>query len=207
MSRATAATIDSLSGAEQAADVLAQAFTGDPLFEWLFPGGGHTAALRVWWSHLAAAALGNPGAELWHSADGASAALWYAPRFEEQVPETQRGGRTEPSAFDLMLAALVGDRIDEVTEAFAQIASAHVVEPHWYLAAVGTRPAAQGLGSGSALLAPVLDRCDQYGLGAYLESSNPVNLAFYFRLGFKSLGEIPLGGAAAAVTRMWRPPR
>lgn len=202
-----AGTIDSLPGGQRAANVLAQAFTGDPLFEWLFPGDGHTSALRVWWSHLAAAAVDNAGAELWHSSDGASAALWYAPRFDEPVPEAPRGGRSEPSAFDLMVAALVGDRIDEVTEAFAQIASAHVVEPHWYLAAVGTRPATQGLGSGSALLAPVLDRCDQHGLGAYLESSNPLNLPFYSRLGFESLGEIPLGGGAAAVTRMWRPPR
>jgi ribosomal protein S18 acetylase RimI-like enzyme len=66
--------------------------------------------------------------------------------------------------------------------------------PHWYLAILGTDPDAQGRGLGSRLLAPVLERCDEDGVGAYLESSKERNIAFYARHGFR-------------VTRTWRLPR
>ncbi|MBS1844280.1 MAG: hypothetical protein JST53_07675 [Actinobacteria bacterium] len=39
------------------------------------------------------------------------------------------------------------------------------------MATVGTDPAAQGRGLGTAVLAPVLDECDRDGVGAFLESS------------------------------------
>ena len=47
---------------------------------------------------------------------------------------------------------------------------AHPTEPHYYLEFLGTDPAHQGRGIGSTLLQPVLDRCDDEGVGAYLES-------------------------------------
>jgi GNAT superfamily N-acetyltransferase len=48
---------------------------------------------------------------------------------------------------------------------------------HWYLFILGTEPAAQGRGLGSALLAQMLARVDADGMPAYLESSNERNLA------------------------------
>ncbi len=47
--------------------------------------------------------------------------------------------------------------------------SIHPPEPHWYLATLGTDPADQGHGIGSALMRPVLDHCDTAGVPAYLE--------------------------------------
>src|ERR671918_1695790 len=46
---------------------------------------------------------------------------------------------------------------------------AHPVEPHWYLAALGVDPDAQGQGVGAALMRAGLDRCDDEGAHAYLE--------------------------------------
>jgi GNAT superfamily N-acetyltransferase len=78
--------------------------------------------------------------------------------------------------------------------------------PHWYLAILGTDPAAQGRGLGSLLLAPVLERCDDDGVGAYLESSKERNLAFYARHGFRVTRELRLP-RGPRLWAMWRDPR
>ncbi len=70
------------------------------------------------------------------------------------------------------------------------VTKAHIREPHWYLAAIGTEPSYQERGIGSALLDPVLLRCDESKLPAYLESSNEANIPFYQRHGFKVIEEL-----------------
>ena len=65
----------------------------------------------------------------------------------------------------------------------------------------------QGKGLGSALICPMIDRCDAEGMPAYLESSNPQNIPFYARHGFQPTGEIVVGKGAPTVTAMWRDPR
>ena len=47
----------------------------------------------------------------------------------------------------------------------------HPTQPHWYLGILGTDTVHQGKGVGSALMQPILERCDAEGLPAYLESS------------------------------------
>jgi GNAT superfamily N-acetyltransferase len=91
--------------------------------------------------------------------------------------------------------------------AIAEVERVHPKEPHWYLAVLGTEPAWQGKGVGSALLAPVLQRCDREGRPAYLESSKESNLAFYARHGFEVTGTIDLLGGGPRVWPMWREPR
>jgi ribosomal protein S18 acetylase RimI-like enzyme len=77
---------------------------------------------------------------------------------------------------------------------------------HWYLFILGTEPAAQGQGLGSALLAQVLARVDADGMPAYLESSNERNLAWYGRYGFELTGELVIPGGPR-IWPMWREPR
>lgn len=188
-------------------DVLAEAFAADPLFGWVFSDAETRAdCLQYWWSYLASQALELEGGELWTIGSGSAAAMWYPPVFE---PPDDASGESEESgaAFVAMLGGLVGDRLDEVLDGFRQILEAHPQEPHWYLPAVGTRVAAQGRGLGAHLLRPVLDRCDEQGLGAYLESSSVRNVPFYHRLGFEITGEILLGDDPVVVTKMWRPSR
>ena len=82
----------------------------------------------------------------------------------------------------------------------------HPREPHWYLAVLGTDPQHQGKGHGSAVLEPVLDRCDLEGVPAYLESSKEANVPFYERHGFQvtDTHDFPKG---PRIWLMWRDPR
>ena len=87
------------------------------------------------------------------------------------------------------------------------IEKAHPREPHYYLAVLGTDPAHQNKGFGTALMEPVLAQCDREGVGAYLESSKESNIAFYSRFGFQVTGEYVFRGGGAKVWFMWRDPR
>lgn len=77
--------------------------------------------------------------------------------------------------------------------------------PHWYLSLLATDPDAQGRGLGSAVLAPVLERCDREGAGAYLETSKQRNVELYTRRGFRVSGEFQLP-RGPKVWLMWRRP-
>jgi ribosomal protein S18 acetylase RimI-like enzyme len=92
--------------------------------------------------------------------------------------------------------------------ALAEVDAHHPREPHWYLAVLGTDPAHQGRGFGSAVMEPVLARADEEGLGCYLESSKESNVAFYARHGFRVTQELDLAkGAGPRLWLMWRDPR
>jgi ribosomal protein S18 acetylase RimI-like enzyme len=86
------------------------------------------------------------------------------------------------------------------------VEQAHPAALHWYLETLGTDPEHQGKGVGSALLQPGLDRCDDEGLPAYLESSKESNLAFYARHGFEVTREINLPNGPT-LWAMWRAAR
>jgi GNAT superfamily N-acetyltransferase len=71
---------------------------------------------------------------------------------------------------------------------------------------LGIEPEFQGRGFGSALMQPVLSRCDQEGVPAYLESSKRRNVALYERHGFKVVEELPIASDGPPIWRMWREP-
>ena len=82
----------------------------------------------------------------------------------------------------------------KATKLLLEVERRHPREPHWYLALLGTDPSARGRGIASALLAPVLARCDEEGDFAYLETQKEANVAWYARAGFTVCGEIRLDG-------------
>ena len=86
------------------------------------------------------------------------------------------------------------------------LAPRHPKVPHYYLGGLGTDPAWRGRGLGSAVLGPVLDRCDADGVPAYLESSNERNIPFYRRHGFVVTGDVSTPDASVRLWLMWREP-
>jgi predicted N-acetyltransferase YhbS len=83
----------------------------------------------------------------------------------------------------------------------------HPREPHWYLMGLATDPPKQRTGVGTALVRPVLDRCDGAKLGAYLETQKQANVPYYERFGFRVVNEIDLPKGGPHLWLMWRNPQ
>ena len=102
---------------------------------------------------------------------------------------------------------IFGRRLPRLLKAIIKLEARHPSEPHYYLPFVGVEPRWQGRGLGSALLAPILERCDRESLPAFLEASTARNRALYERHGFAVTEEFRLGRSAPRQWRMWREPR
>ncbi|HUX05178.1 MAG TPA: GNAT family N-acetyltransferase [Acidimicrobiales bacterium] len=87
------------------------------------------------------------------------------------------------------------------------IARVHPKEPHWYLCALASDPSLQRSGAGTLLMHEGLALADREGVGCYLETQKPENLAYYRRFGFELDRTLePLPDAPPLFT-MWRAPR
>jgi ribosomal protein S18 acetylase RimI-like enzyme len=127
--------------------------------------------------------------------------------------DEQRGAAlwAAPDRWQVPLRELVANpsynrRTPLVLWGFARLDRLHPRRPHFYLSVLGVSPDAQGLGLGSRLIRPMLDRCDHEGVGAYLESSKAENLPFYERHGFQVTDELTFPRGPRLWT-MWRDPR
>jgi ribosomal protein S18 acetylase RimI-like enzyme len=139
--------------------------------------------------------------EIWTTPEISSAALWAPPgRLHTPLLQNARLARGFLDSRLLMRLPLLALGLTRI-----QRRRSHS-PPHWYLALLGTDPDVQGHGLGSAVLAPVLERCDGDCVGAYLESSHERNLDFYARHGFRVTGELRLPRGPRVWT-MWREPR
>lgn len=178
---------------------LAAAFATDPLWRWMVPD-------EQRWSRRAAAMFAHEASgrirygHTYTTDDCAGAALWAPPGF-------WRGTRMEMLRSAPPMVRLLGRAGGRAgVRVLRAIEGAHPRGDHWYLAVLGTRPSRQGQGVGSAVLRPVLERCDLDGTGAYLESSNPANIAFYERHHFRATGALTPAGSPP-LTTMWRDPQ
>ena len=104
------------------------------------------------------------------------------------------------------MARIYGRILPRVLRAIAALESSHPSEPHYYLLFLGVEPEWQGRGLGSALMRPILDRCNSERIPAYLEASTPRNRALYERHGFAVTEEFHVGKGSPPVWRMWRDP-
>jgi GNAT superfamily N-acetyltransferase len=186
---------------DAAASTLSRAFADDPILMWMARDrvcdhGRLASAFR----QLIEGELRKPDPVLFMTADGGSAAIWQGiDAWKSSVSESIRA---LPS-----WGRLFGLGVGRALRATTIMDKVHPTAPHYHLYFVGTDPARQGQGLGTAVLQPMLDRCDTEGVAVYLENSNPRNEALYARFGFVSTGPIPLPKGAPPFTAMWREPR
>jgi ribosomal protein S18 acetylase RimI-like enzyme len=171
---------------------LAAAFESDPVARWFFPGELYQACFAPFTGAFGGGAFTHHSA--YHTTDYSGAALWLP-------PET---GPDEARMMEIIERTLEDEKRPTAFAIFEQMGHGHPDEPHWYLPVIGVAPQHQGRGIGSALLAAALAKCDEAGLTAYLESSNPRNIPLYRRHGFEITGEIRIG-TCPPITPMTRP--
>jgi GNAT superfamily N-acetyltransferase len=184
-----------------AATTLSSAFADDPVFMWMARDRvcNHdrlAAALR----QLIRSELRKPDPVMFMTADGGSAAIW-------QGIDAWKASASESIRAIPTWGRLFGLGVGRALRATSIMDKVHPSAPNYHLYFVGTDPARQGQGLGTAVLQPMFDRCDTEGVPAYLENSNPRNEALYARLGFVTTGPIPLPKGAPPFTAMWREPR
>jgi ribosomal protein S18 acetylase RimI-like enzyme len=180
------------------AAVLARAFYDDPVMSWFFPDPARRARHNQRFFSMRLRQL-LPHGETYTVDGELGAALW-------AVPDRWRLGPLESIRMAFALAPALGRRGLLISRGVETIEHAHPRTPHYYLAVLGTEPAAQGRGIGSALIRPMLESCDRDEVPAYLESSKERNIDFYARHGFRLTGEVRLPDGPP-VWSMWRDPR
>ncbi|MFE5187082.1 GNAT family N-acetyltransferase [Streptomyces sp. NPDC056628] len=178
--------------------LLDAAFQNDPVSNWVFPGEEHRRTIHP---RLMAAftdvVLAHGRIDL--TEDGTACALWMsvpadAPEQDDEGPAQLRAA-VDPD----------NERVELIGRLTAGIHPAG--RAHEYLWMIAAAPERQGQGLGTALITSVLDRCDQEGLGAYLEASSARSRVLYERLGFTLEGrplDLPDG---PRMWPMWREPR
>lgn len=175
--------------------ILALAFSGDPATRWSWPDPkSYLEAFPHFARAFGGAAFKHGGA---HRIGSAGAALWLPP-----------GAMPDGAALGALMhrTADAGTAVDG-PQVMQQMARCHPPEPHWYLPLIGVDPAHQGKGLGAALLEHATDRFDRDGMTAYLESSNPRNIALYERHGFEIVGRIQSGGSPVFTPMVRKPGR
>ena len=180
---------------EGVAATLAAAFLDDPVMAWCYPQPRRRGAiLPALFRRLAEAYLPHGGIQ---TAPGHEAAAIWIPMPAE----------VDDGSLATDLERISGEDAGRLF-ALLEILEAHHPghAAHRYLMAIGTRPASQGTGIGSRMLAAVLDACDADGTPAYLEATTPRNRRLYERHGFAVTDLLTLPGGPE-IACMWRPPR
>jgi len=140
------------------AATLAAAYPDYRWTSWALPEDGRAQRLSRWaelWGALVPVLEGTA----WVTDDVSSVAAWTAPDAAEPAADVR-------AVVDRDLPRVFGARQPVVLASARLGALGRPDEPHWWLTAVGTRPAARHAGLGAAVLQPVIERCDAEGVPA-----------------------------------------
>jgi ribosomal protein S18 acetylase RimI-like enzyme len=180
--------------APQAISTIVAAFITDPFARFVWPSAhAYLRSCPDFVREFAGGSFEHDSAYV--SADFCGAALWLPPDVHPNGDALEKIVRDTTPPGHLNDALVVLEQMDQ----------SHPHEPHWYLPVIGVEPNARGRGVGGMLMGRAVARCDEEGLPAYLESTNPQNISLYERHGFEIIREIRVG-AFPVVTPMLRRP-
>lgn len=178
-------------------EVWVDAFAGDPYLRWIEPDDGRWPAFGTAWMTFIADLVFERGHT--YVADPIDVAVaWVPPDLALVGPDDLARGRS-------IIASHAGEARAEDAVATIMAARGHgLEESHWTLQYLGVRSSKQGTGLGAAAVAPMLAVCDRDALPCGLVSTNPRNVPFYERLGFRVDAEVPTPDGAAVLRPMHR---
>jgi ribosomal protein S18 acetylase RimI-like enzyme len=194
-----------LSDAENAADVIAQAFVDDPLCAFMLP--FRPTRVKTLYKFFRAYGAVNIKNQRGYGS-GASlqgVAYWQTPT-QANISLSVKGlGVFLPLLFTFyplgyFRAKSVFRTIDALHQKYAR-------EPHFYLDNIGVLPQARGRGISSKLIRPLLAQADSQNAIAYTDTVTKANVSLYQHFGFEVMEQAPISGTDITVWALRRSPR
>ena len=186
--------------AARVTSVITRSFLDDPLVNWIVRQDRRRVQRIARLVHTTVE-LFMPAGETSIERSGAGCALWVAPSASALSPwKTLR--------LMGMLGRVAGwRRLMAMAEFYRQFEQLAPAQPAYHLLYLAVAPEARGQGLATALMQPVLQRCDACGLPAYLENSRRVNLPLYERNGFTCTRTWRVAGNGPTLWCMYREPQ
>jgi GNAT superfamily N-acetyltransferase len=184
----------------QLAVALACAFDGDPPMRWFLPDEERRVELARMMFDVMLRRVHLARDECYTTEDVVGGALWVPPgKWRLSLIQQLR---ILPS-----MLRVFGRGLGRAQRGLAVMDSRHPRKAHYYLDSLGVQPEWQGRGLGSALMRPILERCDRERMPAYLNAGSPRSRDLYLRHGFEVTEEFRLPEGGPPLWRMWREPR
>lgn len=163
------------------------AFVRDPAFRFFFPDdAAYPQQAAAFVGYLFDKRLRD--ATVWMHGDGSAVALW-------SPPGTNPHRDAPPDVLRLraaMIDAIGPDAAGRLGEYDAAVSGAlPTAEAYWYLGVLACLPARAGSGLGSAVMRVGMGEARSQGTPAYLETTNPANVGYYERAGWRVTATIP----------------
>jgi ribosomal protein S18 acetylase RimI-like enzyme len=176
------------------ASLLGRSFVVEPMLRWSL--GDHDDIPERFTSYFARALERLvPAGMVWEAESADGAAVWIPPDGTEdwQVMHTR----------DPWIEELTLDGGRRYSAFWDWVESRMPEEPLWHLNAIAVEPVARGRGIGSALIEHGLALARADRSGAFLETGNPRNVAYYETFGFRVVdeSEAPEGGPRVWIMR------
>jgi GNAT superfamily N-acetyltransferase len=176
-------------------EIWVDAFVGDPYLRWIAPDDDTWRSFGHEWMGFIAGLCFERGHTF---VDDAVAIAWIPPDLALVGPDDLARGRA------IIEHHASTERAEQAVTTILAARGRAMEESHWTLQYVGVRQASTGQGLGAAAVAPTLAAIDRDGLPCGLTSSNPRNVAFYERLGFRVVAEVPSPDGAVTLRPMER---
>ena len=181
------------------ADALALAFDGDPPMQWFLPDPESRVRRARTLFDLMLSKVHLERDWCYTTDDVVGGALWVP-------PGNWRLSIVQQLTLLPGMVRVFGRGLAHAQRGLAVMEDGHPRTPHYYLDSLGVVPQWQGRGIGSALLVPVLRRCDEERMPAYLNAGSPRSRELYRRHGFDVTEEFALPDGGPSLWRMWREP-
>jgi GNAT superfamily N-acetyltransferase len=173
---------------KRAIETVVMAFAVDPVIRWFYSEPWrYLAHYGSFVETFGGQAFGEGSA--WTLGECDATAIWLSPA--SRLDDDAIVGHLE--------STVVPEKFGDLLDVLGQMDARHPPDPHWYLAWLGVDTAMQGHGLGDQLLTQCLEVIDSDKAPAYLDNTNPRNVPFYERHGFRVIGESQKGACPPLV--------